>query len=254
MVAKSHKRLSVSVGEVLDLSTLRENLAREDKKLAQLESELQARAEAFRGLQAEIDALRSAMVACPADEIAALQAIVDQRDHELAAHKDHIALLERELAEKAGEASALRAAVQAQQDARAMVETLNARLIEENEQLHRDIESYALVQQNRDNQVSALRPEVGVYQAANRALRAEIEKAREDLARSLDRSKVLEERLTGVESSLEEASQELARSLDRSKILEERLTGMESSTSWKLTRPLRSLSYAARRLAKRPLR
>ncbi|MGH6824164.1 class I SAM-dependent methyltransferase [Methyloceanibacter sp.] len=272
-------RLGLSVSERLELNTLRQNVAREDEKLAQLESALQARGEAFRGLQTEIEELRGAMMARPADEIAALRATVDRRDRELAADKEHIASVEGKLAEKAGEASALRTEVEAHQATRAKFDTLNARLIEENEQFYRDVESYALTQRNRDKQVSALRQEIMAYQVASEALRTEIEEAREGLASSLDRSRLLEERLSARESSLEETSLELAKSLDRSRLLEERLsarestlgearqelarslnrsstleervTAMESSTSWKLTKPLRSLSHSTRQLAKR---
>ena len=82
-------------------------------------------------------------------------------------------------------------------------------------------------------------------------MESSIEETSLELARSLDRSKVLEEHLGTIESSLEAANQDLAGSRDRSKFLEERLNAMESSTSWKLTGPLRNLSYATRRLLKR---
>jgi chromosome segregation ATPase len=171
-----------------------------------------------------------------------------------------------------------------------VLEALNAQLIEENDEFYRDVENYALAQQNLDRQVSTLDQEIAAYRAANEALRQQareelasalerstfleerlsamelsVEETSQQLARSLDRSAFLEERLIGSDASLEEAKQDLAGSLDRSNSLEqqletasqdlakslERVTAMESSTSWKLTKPLRILSDAVRRFSRR---
>lgn len=271
-IEEIYERLGLGVKDQFELSALRWKEAQEGEELARLKSELEARAESFRELRAEIDGLRAAMTARPIDEIAPLRATLGEMHRELTAHKDRIAVLEGELAAKAGEVAALKSQAEAQQATRDMLDTLNRRLIEDNEQLHRDVESYALVQRSRDNQVSSLRTEIAAHQTANETLRAEIGEARDELASSVarsknleerleearqiltstrDRSQILEERLTAMESELAEAGQELTKSRDRSKALEERLAAMESSTSWKLTQPLRSLSHAARRLAKR---
>jgi hypothetical protein len=289
-IGQIYERLGLSVKDQIDLSALRQKEAQESVELERLESELQARSESFQDLRTEIDALRSAIVAYPVDEIAALQAELDQRSGELAAYTDRIAILERELAAKAGEVAALKSQAEANQEQRRVLEALNAQLIEENDEFYRDVENYALAQQNLDRQVSTLDQEIAAYRAANEALR---QQAREELASALERSTFLEERLSAMELSVEETSQQLARSLDRSAFLEERLIGsdasleeakqdlagsldrsnsleqqletasqdlakslervsaMESSTSWKLTKPLRILSDAVRRFTRR---
>lgn len=215
-IGQIYERLGLSIRDQIDLNALRQ---KESEELALLEAELKARGEAFRGLQGEIQELRSALIAYPADEIAALRAERDRKDRDLAT-------MAGALAEKAIETSSLKAEVAAHQEVHASLEVAN-------EQLARSLDRSAFLEER----LGALEIELAGSLNQSKSLEQQLEAGNQELARSLDRSKSLEQQL-------EATNQELAGAC-------ERLAAIESSRSWKVTKPLRSLSDALRRFTRR---
>ena len=103
--------------------------------------------------------------------------------------------------------------------------------------------------------VEPLRAEVDVLQRGNTELHAQVAAQSEEIGRvtaiaeEIRAAKLHLERqnaeLAGQLAALDQARQTLQAQHD---VLDERVRGMEASTSWRITRPLRSVSFRARRL------